>query len=54
VNAGNVIEALRVADGIIVSSAFKAVSGFTRESIQADWVAEMIAEFMRAVREPEL
>ncbi len=46
VNAGNVKEALRVADGVIVSSAFKSVGGFTRESLQADWEAEKIAEFM--------
>lgn len=54
VNAGNVNEALRVANGIIVSSAFKAVGGFTRESMRADWDAEKIAEFMRAVKESEL
>ncbi|MDO9087650.1 MAG: BtpA/SgcQ family protein [Anaerolineaceae bacterium] len=54
VNAGNVNEVLRVADGIIVSSAFKTVSGFTRESLLMDWDAEKIADFMRAVREPKL
>ncbi len=46
VNAGNVKEALRVADGIIVSSAFKSVSRFTRESLQAFWEEEKIEEFM--------
>jgi membrane complex biogenesis BtpA family protein len=46
VNAGNVKEALRVADGVIVSSAFKSVGGFTRESIQADWESGKVKEFM--------
>lgn len=46
VNADNVKEALRVADGVIVSSAFKSVGGFTRESLQTDWEAEKIAQFM--------
>ncbi|MBE0686223.1 MAG: hypothetical protein IH585_09500 [Anaerolineaceae bacterium] len=46
VNAGNVKDALRVADGVIVSSAFKSIGGFTRESLQADWEMEKIAEFM--------
>ena len=46
VNAGNVKEALRVADGVIMSSAFKSVGGFTRESLQSDWVEEKINEFM--------
>jgi membrane complex biogenesis BtpA family protein len=51
VNAGNVKEAMRVADGVIVSSAFKSVGGFTSESLQADWKAEKIAELMRVVGE---
>jgi predicted TIM-barrel enzyme len=46
VNAGNVKEALRVADGVIVSSAFKSISGFTRESLQTDWESGKIKEFM--------
>ena len=46
VNAGNLKEALRVADGVIVSSAFKSISGFTRESLQVDWEEEKIKEFM--------
>jgi hypothetical protein len=54
VNVGNVKEVLRVANGMIVSSCFKKVGGFTRESMQADWDAEKMAEFMRVVREPEL
>ena len=33
INAGNVKEALRVADGVIVSSAFKSKPGFTRETL---------------------
>ena len=54
VNVGNVKEALRVADGIIVGSAFKKVGGFTRESMLLDWDAEKIAEFKQVVRESEL
>ena len=46
VNAGNVKEALRVADGVIVSSAFKPKGGFTRESLRADWDEGKIKEFM--------
>lgn len=49
VNAGNLKEALRVANGVIVSSAFKSKSGFTRETMQMDWDAEKITEFMQAV-----
>jgi hypothetical protein len=36
---------------VIVSSAFKSISGFSRESLQAGWDAEKIAEFMRVVGE---
>jgi membrane complex biogenesis BtpA family protein len=46
VNSGNVKEALRVADGVIVSSAFKSVSGFSRETLQADWDEGKIKEFI--------
>jgi hypothetical protein len=51
VNAGNVKEALRVAEGVIVSSAFKSLGGFTRESLQADWDEGKMREFMRVVGE---
>jgi predicted TIM-barrel enzyme len=46
VNASNVNQALRVADGIIVSSAFKPVGGFNRETLQMDWDAGKIKKFM--------
>ena len=49
VNAGNVKEALRVAEGVIVSSAFKPVGGFTRDSLLMDWDAGKIGRFMEAV-----
>ena len=51
VNTDNVQEALRVANGVIVSSAFKSMGGFTRESLQADWDAGKIAEFVRVIGE---
>lgn len=49
VNRSNLQEALRVADGIIVSSAFKSKSGFTRETLQMNWDLEKMEEFMREV-----
>ena len=49
VNAGNVKEALRVAEGVIVSSAFKPVGDFTRDSLLMDWDAGKIGRFMEAV-----
>lgn len=49
VNANNVQQALSVADGIIVSSAFKTLNGFSRESMLLDWDADRIARFMAAV-----
>ncbi len=49
VNASNVREALKVSDGIIVSSAFKKIGGFTRESMRLDWDETQIDVFMRAV-----
>ncbi len=50
VNVGNVKQALRIADGIIISSAFKTNSGFTRESMLADWDAGKIKTFMEAIK----
>jgi predicted TIM-barrel enzyme len=37
-------------DGIIVSSAFKAVGGFTRQTLGEDWDPARIHAFMEAVR----
>ncbi len=54
VNAGNVEKALEVADGIIVSSAFKKIGGFTRESMRQDWDPESIKKFMEAVQKAQL
>lgn len=51
VNAGNIGDALKAADGIIVSSAFKSLSGFTRESMRLDWDPEKIKSFMLAVQQ---
>ncbi len=48
VNAQNVAHALSIADGIIVSTAFKLVGGWTRESLQADWDAGKVRAFMQA------
>ncbi len=53
VNEGNVKEAMSAADGIIVSSAFKSLSGFTRESMRLDWDEAKIQSFMQAVRETQ-
>ena len=49
-NAHNAAQALAVADGMIVSTAFKRVGGWTRESLSADWDEGRIAEFMDAVK----
>ncbi len=51
VNSGNVKEALRVADGLIVSSAFKPVEGFTHESMLMDWDQSKMMAFMGVVSE---
>ncbi|HSM23266.1 MAG TPA: BtpA/SgcQ family protein [Anaerolineaceae bacterium] len=51
VNAGNVVQALRIADSVIVSSSFKKVAGFTRESMLMDWDLEKMKEFMHKVDE---
>lgn len=50
VNAGNVSQALTLADSVIVSTAFKPVGGWTRESLQADWDAGKVQAFVRASR----
>jgi len=46
--AENIQEALQVADGAVVSSTFKALSGWTRESMLAEWEYERIKAFMDA------
>ena len=48
VNEKNVALAVRASDGIIVSTAFKAIGGWTRESLQADWDPAKIQAFMAA------
>jgi len=49
-NAENAARALQVADGIIVSSAFKPRQGWTRETLLDEWSEERIQAFMNAVR----
>ena len=49
VNASNIHQALRVADGIIVSSAVKSKPGFTRKTLLMDWDEGRIREFMSRV-----
>lgn len=44
----NIREALRVADGAIVSSTFKSLTGWTRESMLAEWEYARIKKFMEA------
>lgn len=46
--AENIADVLRVADGVVVSSTFKPLSGWTRESILAEWEYERIQAFMDA------
>lgn len=52
-NAKNIARALQMIDGVIVSSTFKAVEGWTRESLLTEWDEERIQSFMRAVAEAE-
>lgn len=49
-NAGNVAQALQVADGVIVSSTFKSRQGWTREALLDEWEIERIQVFMEAVQ----
>ena len=49
VNADNVSDALKIADGIIVSSAFKRLNGFTRDSMRSDWDLDKMKHFMKMV-----
>jgi len=46
----NIKEALKVCDGAIVSSSFKPVGGWTKESMLTEWDFERIAQFMDAIK----
>lgn len=50
VNANNVAHALSIADSVIVSTAFKPIGGWSRESLQADWDAGKVQAFMQAAK----
>ncbi len=45
----NIKEALQFCDGVIVSSSFKPVRGWTNESILAEWDEDRMKQFMRVV-----
>lgn len=45
----NIGQALKFADGAIVSSAFKSAGGWTREAMLAEWELDRIQSFMKAV-----
>lgn len=47
--AENISEALKHCDGVIVSSAFKPVAGWTKESMLAEWDYDRILQFVQAV-----
>ena len=49
VNVNNAQQALRIADGIIISSAFKNLPAFTRQSMLADWDLQKMKAFMQTV-----
>jgi hypothetical protein len=48
--AENIAQVLKVADGVVVSSAFKTTSGWTREALLAEWDADRVNFFMQSVR----
>lgn len=48
--ADNIAQVLKAADGVVVSSAFKTTSGWTREALLAEWDAGRVNAFMQAVR----
>ena len=50
VNESNVASAFEAADSVIVSSAFKPQSGFTRETINLDWDPKKMTAFVKAAR----
>ena len=45
----NIKEALQICDGAIVSSSFKPLSGWTKESMLAEWDYDLMAQFMQVV-----
>ena len=47
----NIKEALQICDGAIVSSSFKPISGWTKESMLAEWDYDLMAKFMQVVNE---
>ena len=47
--AENAGQALQYADGMIASTAFKTVGGWTRESLASDWDEARVTKFMNAV-----
>ena len=47
--AENIKDALKYSDGVIVSSSFKPISGWTKESMLAEWDYDRIDQFMQAV-----
>lgn len=51
VSAENVAQALRVADGIIVSTALKRISDWSAEAIGSDWDADKVKAFMSAAEQ---
>jgi len=44
----NIAEALEYCDGVIVSSAFKPIGGWTKESMLAEWDFDRILQFVQA------
>ena len=49
-NPENIKEALQVCNGAIVSSSFKPLSGWTKESMLTEWDYDRMAQFMDAVK----
>lgn len=52
-NAGNISRALEVADGVIVSSALKATSGWSRAALASEWSEDKIKAFVAAAQAVE-
>lgn len=46
---GNIRQVLQIAQGVIVSSAFKPIGGWTKESMLAEWDFSRMQNFMRHV-----
>jgi predicted TIM-barrel enzyme len=49
VDAKNVRQALASADGVIISSAFKPIAGWSRQSLLSDWDSGKMVEIMQQV-----